>query len=145
MRTKNKLFLLFFIVPFISFSQSQRFSRDLIWTGLEQVQIAENETIIAINLIETELDKFFEETYSNPMQSYSNNIERSRMFLAYLYYKTGNNEKALYNFELAITSKEQGSTFMGDWDYWLNYRDYYKDEHEVLLKLKEMYLEKQKQ
>ncbi len=45
MRTKNKLFLLFFIVPFISFSQSQRFSRDLIWTGLEQVQIAENETI----------------------------------------------------------------------------------------------------
>ena len=105
--------------------------------------IAENETIIAINLIETELDRFFEETYSNPMQSYSNNIERSRMFLAYLYYKTGNNEKALYNLELALTSKKQGSTFMGDWDYWLNYRNYYKDEYDVLLKLKEIYLEKQ--
>ena len=45
MRTKNKLFLLFFIVPFISFSQSQRIERDIIWTGLEQVQVAENETI----------------------------------------------------------------------------------------------------
>ncbi|MCD4731293.1 MAG: hypothetical protein K8R74_11865, partial [Bacteroidales bacterium] len=45
MRTKNKLFLLFFIVPFISFSQSQRLGRELIWTGLEQVQVAENETI----------------------------------------------------------------------------------------------------
>jgi hypothetical protein len=105
--------------------------------------IAENEINDAIILIETELDKFFEEGFYNPMQSYSNNIERSRMFLAYLYYKIGNNEKALYNFELAITSKEQGSTFMGDWDYWLNYRDYYKDEYNVLLKLKEMYLEKQ--
>jgi len=48
MRTKNKLFLLFFIVPFISFSQSQRIGRNLIWTGLEQVQVAENETISLI-------------------------------------------------------------------------------------------------
>ncbi len=45
MRTKNKLFLLFLIVPLISFSQLQGIKRDIIWTGLEKVQVAENETI----------------------------------------------------------------------------------------------------
>lgn len=45
MRTKNKLFLLFLIVPLISFSQSNSIGRYIIWTGLEVVQVAENETI----------------------------------------------------------------------------------------------------
>lgn len=45
MRTKNKLFLLFLIVPFFSFSQSSRVARDIVWTGLKKVQVAENETI----------------------------------------------------------------------------------------------------
>lgn len=45
MRTKNKLFLLFLIVPFISFSQSHSLGRNILWTGIEQVQISENETI----------------------------------------------------------------------------------------------------
>jgi len=45
MRTKNKLFLLFLIVPIISFSQYQSMERGIVWTGLEKVQIAENETI----------------------------------------------------------------------------------------------------
>ncbi len=45
MRNKDKLFLLILIVPLISFSQTKRLNRDIIWTGVEQVQVAENETI----------------------------------------------------------------------------------------------------
>ena len=124
-------------ISFTGFYQQQ--------TVLERAYIlADNDIKDAIKLIETELDIFFKNEYSNPMQSYSNNIERSRMFLSYLYYIIGNKDKALENFQLAVTSKKNGSTFMGDWEYWLDYRNYFKNEHEVLLELKDIYLSKEK-
>ena len=114
-------------------------------TILEQAFIlAEDDRNKAIELIETELDNFFKNHYSDPMQSYSNNIERSRIFLSYLYYIIGNKDKALENFQLAVTSKKNGSTFMGDWEYWFQYREYVDGEYEILLKLKDLYLSKEK-
>ncbi|MDO9578610.1 MAG: hypothetical protein Q7J16_12055 [Candidatus Cloacimonadales bacterium] len=112
---------------------------------LLKVKIIANEDVRnAIEFLNDELEHYFKNEYIQPMISYSNYIEDLRMFLAYLYAKVDDIDKAMENFKLAVTSKENGSTFMGDWDYWLTYRNYYKDEYEVMLKLKEMDLEKEK-
>ena len=115
--------------------------RGLELSFFESKVLANRDKSIAINSLEEALDEFEEGDYSL-YQCFISKIERVYMFLAYLYYKIGDNENAMKNFKLALT-KEEGSTFMGDWDYWLNFRDYYQDEYEVLLKLKEIYLEQQ--
>ena len=109
---------------------------------VKSIIIAKEDKHLAIEILESGLYQFYEDEFELIWHNFVKRIERIRMFLAYLYYKIGDNENAMKNFKLALT-KEEGSTFMGDWDYWLNYRDYYKDEYEVLLKLKEMYLEQQ--
>ena len=62
------------------------------------------------------------------------------MFLAFQYYTIGNNEKDLEHFHLVVASKLNGSTFLGEWDYWFSNREYEEGEYEVLLKLKDMYI-----
>ena len=109
---------------------------------IKSMIISKKNKIEAISLLENMLTDFFEIQYENPMTFYSNNIERIRMFLAYLYYSVEDSTNAYYNFELAVTSTKQGSTFMDNWDYWLNLRDYFEDEHDVLLVLKEMYIKR---
>jgi tetratricopeptide (TPR) repeat protein len=99
----------------------------------------------AVNYLENQLDLFFtDEYFGHPIRAYVYGIERLRMFLSFLCYGTGNNEKALEHFHLAVDSKMSGSTFLGDWNYWLNNRDYEEGEYEVMLKLKDMYINQYK-
>ena len=109
---------------------------------VKSIIIAKEDKHLAIEILESGLDQFYEDEFEIIWHNFVKRIERIRMFLAFLYYKIDNKEKALENFELALI-KEKGSTFMGNWDYWFNYRDYFQDEHEVLLELKEIYLEQQ--
>ncbi len=103
--------------------------------------VANSNKLQAIELLEDALVEFNEK--NKPIyECYMNNPERIYMFLSYLYYKVNNPYKAKEIFRLALT-KDKCSTFMGDWNYWLNYRDYYKDEYKVMLRLKELYLEKE--
>ena len=72
------------------------------------------------------------------------NLERKRLLLAYLYCEKGNIEEAMKNFELAL-ERDEGSTYIGNIDYWMDNRDYFDEEFEVMQKLKEMYLAKLKE
>lgn len=93
----------------------------------------------AIDFLEEELKLYYEIRFDSPMLPYLHEIERIRMYMAYLCYCVGETERALEHFHLAVDSKMNGSTFLGDWDYWLSNRDYEEREYEVMLKLKDMY------
>lgn len=95
----------------------------------------------AITRIDLEIEEFFESHYYNPIQSYSSNLERLIMFKSYLHYKVGELDEALENFYLIVTQQKYGSTFMGDWGYWLDNRNYYEDEYKVMLILKDLYVD----
>lgn len=101
--------------------------------------LTETNTQDAIIYLENEIEKYFLDRFEESiMLSYDVNLERAVMFLSYLNYKNNDTDSALDYFKLAIGSKKHGSTFMKNWEYWLADRDYYEDEYEVLLKLKEM-------
>lgn len=67
--------------------------------------------------------------------------EETNMFLAYLYYKNNDIDNALKYFKLSL-NKTEASTFNGNWEVWLGNRNYYRDQHEILIELSKTYTSK---
>lgn len=100
--------------------------------------LAEKDISQAISYLETEQILFTEDQISD-IHTYSIKYEESNMLLSYLYFKIGATDKAQEIFKKALT---EYSTFMGDWEIWLENRSFqFEDEMEVIMELKNQYLQ----